>query len=40
MSFCICAQNAPDRLINYSTDKKSVQYIVIDLAAQVDLGYN
>jgi hypothetical protein len=26
--------------INYSTAKKSVQYIVIDLAAQVGLGYN
>jgi hypothetical protein len=34
---------APPRVanfINYSTDKKSVQYIVIDLAAQVGLGYN
>src|ERR1035437_8101171 len=29
-----------DQLIKYSTDKKSVQYIVIDLAAQVGLGYN
>jgi len=28
------------RLIRYSTAKKSVQYIVIDLAAQVGLGYN
>lgn len=27
-------------LINYSTAKKSIQYIVIDLAAQVGLGYN
>jgi len=29
-----------ERLINYSTNKKSVQYIVIDLAAQIGLGYN
>lgn len=28
------------KLINYSTPKKSVQYIVIDIAAQVGLGYN
>ena len=28
------------KLINYSTPKKSVQYIVIDLAGQVGLGYN
>ena len=38
--FCICARNAPDRLINYSLDKKSVPYIVLDLAEQVGLGYN
>ncbi len=30
----------PDALINYSSDKKSVQYIVIDLAKQVGLKYN
>lgn len=29
-----------DKLISYSTDKKGVQYIVIDLAAKVGLGYN
>jgi hypothetical protein len=28
------------KLINYSTDKKSVQYVVIDLAKQVGLGYD
>ena len=28
------------REIKYSTAKKSVQYIVIDLSAQVGLGYN
>ena len=31
---------ALDRKISYSTDRKSVQYIVIDLARQVGLGYN
>ena len=30
----------PGNFISYSTDKKSVQYIVMDLAAQVGLGYN
>lgn len=39
-SLCIGAQPVSDQLINYSTDKKSVQYIVIDLATQVGLGYN
>jgi hypothetical protein len=29
-----------DRRISYSTGKKSVQYIVIDLAKQVGLGYD
>jgi hypothetical protein len=29
-----------ETLINYSTAKKSIQYIVIDLAAQMGLGYN
>lgn len=29
-----------DILINYSTDKKSVQYVAIDLAAKIGLGYN
>jgi hypothetical protein len=29
-----------DRKISYSSGKKSVQYIVIDLAKQVGLGYN
>lgn len=29
-----------DELITYSADKKSVQYIVIDLAQQAGLGYN
>jgi hypothetical protein len=29
-----------DKLITYSTDQKSVQYIVIDLAQQAGLGYN
>jgi hypothetical protein len=28
------------KVISYTTDKKSVQYIVIDLAARVGLGYN
>ena len=27
-------------VINYKTDKKSVQYVVIDLAKQAGLGYN
>ena len=48
MSLCAGAQQtepavAPspaDKFINYSTDKKSVQYIVIDMAKQVGLGYN
>ena len=36
------AMTPPDAgtLIEYATAKKSVQYIVIDLAAQVGLGYN
>ena len=36
------AKTAPDfaKRISYSTGKKSVQYIVIDLAQQVGLGYN
>lgn len=34
------APSGAEKLINYSTEKKSVQYIVIDLAAQVGLGYN
>jgi len=29
-----------DKRINYSSGRKSVQYIVIDLAKQVGLGYN
>jgi hypothetical protein len=29
-----------DKQISYSVDKKSVQYVVIDLARQVGLGYN
>lgn len=34
------APSGAEKLIDYSTEKKSVQYIVIDLAAQVGLGYN
>ena len=30
----------PDKLISYSTEQKSVQYVVIDLAKMVGLGYN
>lgn len=30
----------PDKLISYPTDKKTIQYIVVDLAAKVGLGYN
>ena len=36
----VMAQSPADQKINYSTEKKSVQYVVIDLAAQVGLGYN
>jgi hypothetical protein len=31
---------AAGKLITYSTQRRSVQYIVIDLAKQVGLGYN
>jgi hypothetical protein len=31
---------AADKVASYSTDKKSVQYVVIDLAKEVGLGYN
>jgi hypothetical protein len=34
------AKAPTDQLINYSVDRKSVQYVVIDLAAMVGLGYN
>ena len=34
------APPAGGKLINYSAEKKSVQYIVKDLAAQAGLGYN
>jgi hypothetical protein len=34
------AQSPADKLVSYSTDKKSVQYVVIDLAEKVGLGYN
>lgn len=37
----VWSADAPnDRSVTYSTDKKSVQYIVIDLAKQVGLDYN
>ena len=36
----VYAQPPADKLINYSTDKKSVQYIVIDPAKQAGLGYD
>jgi hypothetical protein len=29
-----------DKTINYSVGRKSVQYVVIDIAGQVGLGYN
>ena len=29
-----------DKKVTYSSDRKSVQYVVIDLAKQVGLGYN
>jgi hypothetical protein len=32
--------DALDRMVSYSSGRKSVQYIVIDLAKQVGLGYN
>jgi hypothetical protein len=34
------AQSGAGKSISYLAEKKSVQYIVIDLAAQVGLGYN
>ncbi len=40
---CVAAAYAADpndRIVNYSVDRKSVQYVVIDLAKQVELGYN
>ena len=36
----VMAQSPADQKINYSTEKKSVQYVVIDLAKEVGLGYN
>jgi hypothetical protein len=33
-------QPTPDKRISYSVDRKSVQYVVIDLAKAVGLGYN
>ena len=38
--FRAAAAAAPDQRISYSVDRKSVQYVVIDLAKQVGLGYN
>ena len=40
MGIGVSAAQAPPSKINYSVEKKSVQYVVIDLAAQVGLGYN
>jgi hypothetical protein len=34
------AQVATDQKISYHTDRKSVQYVVIDLAKMVGLGYD
>src|SRR5579864_820909 len=34
------AADVTGKPVTYSTDKKSVQYVVIDLAKQVGLGYN
>jgi hypothetical protein len=34
------AQTPADRRISYSVEKKSVQYVVMDLAKMVDLGYD
>jgi hypothetical protein len=36
----LAQQPSADTLITYEADRKSVQYVVIDLAEQVGLGYD